>query len=110
KYSLIMIHLNVLVSCHSSRFTQKFPHNRCVRRLPRPRRGVGASNCSFSFVFLNLQLSTLNFQPPHFSKSLPHNSLSDPHRLNPVMSILYKKGGGEVCHPERSEGSAFAPF
>jgi hypothetical protein len=28
------------------------------------------------------------------SKSFPHNSLSDPHPLNPVVSILYKNSGG----------------
>src|SRR5260370_25512367 len=28
------------------------------------------------------------------SKSFPHNSLSDPRTLNPVVSILYKNSGG----------------
>ena len=46
-----------------------------------------------------------------FSNSFPHNLLSDPHPLNPVVSMFYENGGGSpvlLCHPEQSEGSAFS--
>ena len=32
--------------------------------------------------------------PPLSSNSSPHNLLSDPHPLNPAVSIFYKNGGG----------------
>src|SRR5713101_4326717 len=37
--------------------------------------------------------------PPasRFSNSFRHNLLSDPHPLNPVVSMFYENGGGESC-------------
>jgi hypothetical protein len=83
---------DVVISCliverQIRSFTPTSPRNLCVL-------SVSALDSSSSFVFLNFQLLTLNVQPSLASNSFPHNSLSDPHPLNPVVSILYKKQGG----------------
>jgi len=65
----------VIVRAHLSRFTP-------------------LGNCSIPLVFVNFQPSTLNFQPFHPRNSFPHNLLSDPHLLSPVVSIFYRNGGG----------------
>src|SRR5258708_11266021 len=52
---------------------------------------------------------------PHFhisplsSNSFPHNSLSDPHLLNPVVTILYKnsRGRGPVFGPRPLDVGTF---
>src|SRR5258708_32274565 len=109
-----MLTCTLIVRRHPRRFTSQSPSARdlCGRRLPRPCRGVSSFNCSFSFVFFNIQHSNLRTFKPSRANSFPHNLLSDPHPLNPVLSIFYKNtgGGGPVfpCHPERSEGSAFS--
>ena len=51
----------MIVRDHVRRFTSS-PRSLCVL-------SVSALNCSFSFVFLNLQLSTLDFQPIDSSNS-----------------------------------------
>src|SRR5258708_29158823 len=91
-----------MVVPHDRQFRPKSPRNLYLQRLPGPRRGVassfeplGASDSSFSSVFFIFQLLTFNFQPSFPSNSFPHNSLSDPHPLNPVASIFYKNSGGE---------------
>ena len=82
---------DVVISCliverQIRSFTPTSPRNLCVL-------SVSALDSSSSFVFLNFELLTLNVQPSLASNSFPHNSLSDPHPLNPVVSILYKKQG-----------------
>ena len=99
-----MVTFSLVVRHHARRFSPKSPRNLYLQRLPGPRRGVassseplGASDSSFSFVFFIFQLLTFNFQPSFPSNSFPHNSLSDPHPLNPVTSIFYKNSGGSGC-------------
>src|ERR1700687_3051852 len=85
---------SLIVRHHPRRFTPPSPRDLGVRHLPRPGRGVSGLDCSFSFVFLNVQRSNLQtFQLPP-TNSFPHNLLSDPHPLNPVVSIFYKTVGG----------------
>src|SRR5260370_32062893 len=73
---------------------------------------VSALDCSFSFVFFSVQTTNLQTFKHFRPNSFPHNSLSDPHPLNPIVSILCRNSGGRgpdfPCHPERSEGSAFS--
>jgi hypothetical protein len=60
--------------------------------LEQSRRALG---CSFSFVFLNLQPSNMQTLKRSYPNSFPHNLLSDPHPVNPALSIFYKNIGGE---------------
>ena len=60
-----------------------------------------ALDCSFSFVLPNFQLSTFNFQPPLFPKSLPLNSFADPHPITSIESYRYKNVGGRRVKPLR---------
>ena len=117
KYWPIMVTFSLIVRHHARRFSPKSPRSLCVGRLRRPGRGVGACpellralDCAFSFVFLSFQRSNLQTFQRSRPNSFPHNSLSDPHPLNPVVSTLYKYSGGRIysCHPERSEGPAFS--
>jgi hypothetical protein len=89
KYCTSAVTWDLIVGDHLRRFTS-FPRSLCVLR-------VSALDCSFSFVFFVFQLLTFNFQPSLPSNSFPHYLLSDPHPLNPVVSILYKNSGGRGC-------------
>src|SRR5437660_2182231 len=73
----------LIVSRHARRSPLLPPRSLRVRHL-----------APFSFLFFNFRLSTFNFGLSSSRNSFPHNSLSDPQPLNPVLSILYKKGGG----------------
>src|SRR6266436_1113435 len=64
----------VYLECHPRRTVPPSPRDLCGRRLPRPCRGSLPLDCSFSYVFPNLQLSTFNFQPPVFPKSFTCNT------------------------------------
>src|SRR5713101_7386990 len=64
----------VYLECHPRRTVPPSPRDLRGRRLPRPCRGVSGLDCSFSYVFPNLQLSTFNFQPPVFPKSFTCNT------------------------------------
>jgi hypothetical protein len=97
---------DVVISCliverQIRSFTPTSPRNLCVL-------SVSALDSSSSFVFLNFQLLTLNVQPSLASNSFPHNSLSDPHPLNPVVSILYKKQGGGALSSRAKRGICFS--
>jgi hypothetical protein len=95
KYHIRAIPCALIVSRHARPFALASPRNFCPLRVSvYPERTRRALDSPFSFVFLNLQHSTLDFQPSALSNSFPHNSLSDPHPLNPVVSILYKNSGG----------------
>src|SRR6266436_3588516 len=98
KYCTSAVTWGLIVGDHLRRFTSS-PRSLCALR-------VCTLGCSFSFVFFVFQLLTFNFQPSLPSNSFPHNSLSDPHPLNPVVSILYKNSGGRGCRFFRL--SAFA--
>ena len=91
KYHIRAIPCALIVSRHARPFALASPRNFCPLRVSvYPERTRRALDSPFSFVFLNLQHSTLDFQPSALSNSFPHNSLSDPHPLNPALSILYK--------------------
>ncbi len=98
KYCTSEVTYYLIVGDHVRRFISS-PRSLCALR-------VSTLGCSFSFVFFIFQLLTFNFQPSFPSNSFPHNSLSDPHPLNPVVSILYKNRGGRGCRFFRL--SAFA--
>jgi hypothetical protein len=59
--------------------------------------------------------SVSHMTAPHSSNSFTHNLLSDPHPLNPVVSILYKNGGGRGASQvfsvfRRSDGDVPSPL
>ena len=85
KYRTRMVIWYLIVSYHARRSPLLPPRSLRVRHL-----------APFSFLFFNFRLSTLNFGLSSSRNSFPHNSLSDPQVLNPVLSILYKKRGGGV--------------
>ena len=109
KYSPSMVISVVLFSHHPRRFV-RFPRNRCVVSisvyLERSRRAL---DCSSSFVFFNFQPSNLQTFQRFAPNSFPHNSLSDPHPLNPAVSILYKKWRGRGGRlPSRPDATTFS--
>src|SRR5712664_95933 len=100
---MVISHLIVRYHVHSL----TSPPSQCLWVL-----SVSALDCSFSFVFFNIQPTDLQTRKRFRPNSFPHNPLSDPHPLNLVVSIFYKDSGGEdpvfPCHPEPSEESAFS--
>jgi len=70
----------VYLECHPRRIVSPSPRDLGGRRLPRPCRGVSALDCSFSYVFPNFQLSTVDSQPPLFPKSFSCNTYRSPHK------------------------------
>ena len=106
KYRTRMVIWCLIVSRHARRSPLLPPRSLRVRHL-----------APFSFLFFNFRLSTFNFGLSSSRNSFPHNSLSDPQPLNPVLSILYKKRGGgagderSLRVPTSSRGSLlFLPF
>src|SRR5260370_186802 len=67
------------------------PPSSCVSSALR----LFAFECPFSFFLFNFQPSNLLAFKLRRPNSFPHNPLSDPRPLNPVVSILYKNGGGK---------------
>jgi len=106
KYRTRMVIWCLIVSRHDRRSPLLPPRSLRVRHL-----------APFSFLFFNFRLSTFNFRLSSSRNSFPHNSLSDPQALNPVLSILYKKRGGGAGNerslrvPTSSGGNLlFLPF
>jgi len=82
-----MVIYHLIVRYHVYSLTS--PPSQCLWVL-----SVSALDCSFSFVFFNIQPTNLQTRKRFRPNSFPHNPLSDPHPLNPVVSILYKNSGG----------------
>ncbi len=59
-----------------------------------------ALDCSLS-LFPSFQLSTFDFQPPLFPKSLPFNLFPAPHPITSIESYRYKNVGGRGTKPLR---------
>jgi hypothetical protein len=86
--------ISVVLLSHQPRRFVRFPRNRCVLSVGACPDLLGALDSFFSFLFFNFQPSNLQTFQRFASNSFPHNLLSDPHPLNPAVSIFYKKGGG----------------
>ena len=84
---------------------RSFPLNVQMRMAFTPT-GSGHPGCIFG-AFQHPDLQTFKrFRTNSFS----HNLLSDPHPLNPVVSIFYKKGGGEGAPVRRFQRSHVQAF
>jgi len=100
----------LIVRRHSRRFTLQSPSPHDLYALSvgfYPERSRRALDYPFSFVFLNFQPLTFNL--PFRANSFPHNPLSNPHPLNPVVSILYKNSGGRGHHQYPMLGAPKVP-
>ncbi len=85
----------MIVRDHVRRFTSS-SRSLCVLSVGvYPERSRRALDCSFSLVFFNFQPSNLQTFKRFRPNSFPHNLLSDPHPLNPVLSIFCENRGGE---------------